>query len=142
MTEDVDFISESAKAKDLLKIFSIAEKSFYYPVLAESGEHAGQMVGIISMQDVKSILHDEELLQSATVGNIMYRNVITLTPDDNLYTAMSHFMRKGIEEIPVVESLDEPWVVGMLRRRDVLSVYNREVLKRGISRKTAAIRLK
>ena len=94
------------------------------------------------MQDVKAILHDEELLQSATVGNIMYKNVITLTPDDDLYTAMSQFMRKGIEEIPVVESLSEPWVVGMLRRRDVLSVYNREVLKRGISAKTAAIRLR
>lgn len=142
MSEEFDFISENAKAHDLLKIFSMAEKSFYFPVLSESGEHAGQMCGIISMQDVKSILHDEELLHSATVGNIMYKNVITLTPDDDLYTAMSQFMRKGIEEIPVVESLAEPWVVGMLSRRDVLSVYNREVLKRGISRKTAAIRLK
>ncbi|MBC8318023.1 MAG: chloride channel protein [Desulfobulbaceae bacterium] len=142
MVEDVDFISERATAKDLLKIFSMAENSFYYPVLTESGKQAGQMCGIISMQDVKAILHDEELLQSATVGNIMYRNVITLTPDDDLYTAMSQFMKKGIEEIPVVESLEEPWVVGMLRRRDVLSVYNREVLKRGISGKTASIRLK
>lgn len=142
MTEDVDFLSERASAKDLLKIFSMAENSFYFPVLSESGKHAGQMCGIVSMQDVKAILHDEELLQSAIVGNIMYRNVITLTPDDDLYTAMSQFMRKGIEEIPVVESLAEPWVVGMLRRRDVLSVYNREVLKRGISAKTAAIRLK
>lgn len=142
MTEDIDFISEQASAKDLLKIFSMAENSFYFPVLSESGKNAGQMCGIISMQDVKGILHDDELLQSATVGNIMYRNVITLTPDDDLYTAMSQFMRKGIEEIPVVESLKEQWVVGMLRRRDVLSTYNREVLKRGISAKSAAVRLK
>jgi CIC family chloride channel protein len=68
--------------------------------------------------------------------------VVTLTPDDSFYDAMTMFVIKGIEEIPVVESNENRWVVGMLKRTDVITAYNREVLKRGISEKTAAIRLK
>ncbi|PLX47880.1 MAG: Cl- channel voltage-gated family protein [Desulfobulbaceae bacterium] len=142
MTEDVDFISERANVNQLLKMFSMADDSFYFPVLAETGPNAGRMVGIISLQDVKTILHDEELRLSSTVGNICARKLITLTPSDNLYDAMTQFVVKGIEEIPVVESKDDLWVVGMLKRRDVITAYNREVLKRGISEKTAAIKLR
>ncbi len=142
MSEDVDFVSERANVNQLLKIFSMADDSFYFPVLAETGPKAGRMVGIISLQDVKTILHDEELRLSATVGHICARKLVTLTPSDNLYDAMTQFVVKGIEEIPVVESKDEMWVVGMLKRRDVIAAYNREVLKRGISEKTAAIKLR
>ena len=111
MTEDVDFISEKASANDLLNIFSMTKDSFYFPVLAESGPRAGQMCGIVSLQDVKAILHDEELRHSVTVENICARQVISLSPDDDLYTAMTLFMMKGIEEIPVVENADAKWVV-------------------------------
>jgi CIC family chloride channel protein len=37
--------------------------------------------------------------------------------------------------------MDNRWVVGMLKRRDVLVAYNREVLKKGISERTASIKL-
>ncbi len=138
ISEDVDFISEKANVDQLLEVFRQTSDSFYFPVINETG----RMTGIISMQDVKNVLHDEKLRLSATVGNICSRDVITLTPDDNLYEAMTLFDVKGIEEIPVVESKNDPWVLGMLKRRDVIAAYNREVLKKGISEKTAAIRLK
>jgi CIC family chloride channel protein len=138
ITEEVDFIRESANINQLLEIFRIAKDSFYFPVIDDSG----RMSGVISMQDVKGILHDKKLRLSNTVGNICTRDVITLTPDDNLYTAMMLFDVKGIEEIPVVESPDDKWVLGMLKRRDVITAYNHEVIKKGISEKTASISLK
>jgi CIC family chloride channel protein len=128
VSEDVDFISEKANINQLLAIFRMAD-SFYFPVIDDTG----RMTGIISMQDVKMILHDEKRRQKALVGNICSRDVMVLTLDDNLYTAMTLFDLKGIEEIPVVEATDNRWVVGMLKRRDVIALYNREVLKRGIS---------
>ena len=137
ITEDVDFISEQANVDQLLKIFSMTKDSFYFPVI----DQTGRMTGIVSLQDVKSIIHDRELRLSATVGNICARKVVALTPDDTLYDAMSLFDSKGYDEIPVVESMDNRWVVGMLKRRDVLVAYNREVLKKGISERTASIKL-
>jgi CIC family chloride channel protein len=55
---------------------------------------------------------------------------------------MMLFDVKGIEEIPVVESPDDKWVLGMLKRRDVIAAYNHEVIKKGISEKTSSISLK
>lgn len=131
ISHDVDFISEEANIKQLLQIFSIG-KSFYFPVVDETG----RMTGIVSLQDVKTILHREENERIVyKVGGICNRDVTVLTPDDSLFTAMQLFDIKGIEEIPVVESLEDRWVVGMLKRRDALDVYNRQVIKKGINAK-------
>ncbi len=138
ITEDVDFISERANINHLLEIFRLAKNSFYFPVVDDSG----RMTGIISMQDVKNILHRaEEERVCYLVGGICSRDVITLTPDDSLYTAMQLFDVKGIEEIPVVEDMENKWVVGMIKRRDVIAAYNHEVLKKGISEKAETIRI-
>ncbi|WP_136798710.1 MULTISPECIES: chloride channel protein [Desulfosediminicola] len=138
ITEDVDFISEKANINQMLEIFAQAKSGFYFPVVNDRG----RMVGIVSMSDIKNIIHRETSERIAqTVGSICQRSVITLTPDDSLYKAMQLFDIKGIEEIPVVESLDDRWVVGMLKRRSVISAYNRQVLKKGISEKVGSIRV-
>ncbi|RUM40980.1 MAG: Cl- channel voltage-gated family protein [Desulfobulbus sp.] len=137
LTEEVDFISETANINHLLELFAIAKDSFYFPVI----NHTGRMVGVVSMQDVKTILHDAEQRCCFLVGAICSRDVMCLTPDANLYEAMLLFDVKGIEEIPVVESLDDQWVLGMIKRRDVIAAYNHEVLKRGISEKAESIRV-
>jgi len=138
ITEEVDFISENANINHLLEIFRMAQGGFYFPVVDDTGK----MTGIISMQDVKNILHkDEEERVCYLVGGICSRDVIMLTPNDSLYTAMQLFDIKGIEEIPVVEDLENRWVVGMLKRRDVIAAYNHEVLKKGISEKAETIRI-
>lgn len=137
LTEEVDFISESANINQLLDLFAMAKDSFYFPVI----NHTGRMVGVVSMQDVKTILHDEEQRVCFLVGAICSRDVISMTPDDNLYDAIQLFDVKGIEEIPVVESMEDPWVLGMIKRRNVIAAYNHEVLKRGINEKAESIRV-
>ncbi len=138
ISEDVDFISERANVNQLLEIFSQAKRGFYFPVVDDTGK----MTGIISMLDIKNILlQDVSERASKLVGDICNRDVITLTPDDTLYTAMQLFDIKGIEEIPVVETLENRWVIGMLRRRNVIAAYNRQVIKRGISEEIGSIRI-
>ncbi|NLX18768.1 MAG: chloride channel protein [Desulfobulbus sp.] len=137
ITEDVDFISENANINHLLELFRIARNNFYFPVVNQKG----LMVGVVSMQDVKTVLHNEEERVCHLVGAICTREVIMLTPDDNCFDAMQLFDIKGIEEIPVVESHDEPWVLGMLRRQDVIAAYNHEMLKRGINERAENIKM-
>ena len=132
VSEDVDFISERANIDQLLTIFQMAN-SFYFPVIDESGT----MTGVVSLQDVKGLLNDEKLRHDRKVGDICTRDVIFLALDDNLHTAMQMFDLKGLDEIPVVESADSRWVVGMLKRRDAIAAYNREIVKRGIVSRTA-----
>ena len=137
ITEDVDFISENANINHLLELFRIARNSFYFPVVNQKG----LMVGVVSMQDVKTVLHSEEERVCHLVGAICARDLIMLTPDASCYEAMQLFDIKGIEEIPVVESLEEPWVLGMLKRQDVIAAYNHEMLKRGINERAESIKM-
>jgi len=137
ITEDVNFISETANINHLLNLFSMTSDSFYFPVV----NYAGHMVGVVSMQDVKSIIHDNDQRCCHLVGAICSRDIIMLTPDHNLYDAIQLFDIKGIEEIPVVENMEDRWVLGMLKRRDVISAYNCEVLRRGIREKAEEIRI-
>lgn len=137
MTEDVDYISERANLNQLFEIFRMAKRSFYFPVVDDSG----RLTGIVSLQDIKNLIHsDYRDRVGQQVGSICNRNVIFLAHDDTLYTAMKLFDVKGIEEIPVVDDRNSKWVVGMLKRRNVIASYNREVLNRGISEKVESIR--
>ena len=129
MSEEVDFISEKATIDELLTIFGMARGGFYFPVIDERG----RMTGIVSLQDAKTLLQDEKLRRGATVGEVCNRQVVFLTPDDTVLLAMRLFDRQGIEEIPVVESGEERWVLGMLKRRDVVLAYNRELIRRGMA---------
>ncbi len=138
MTEDVDFISERANLNHLLEIFRLAKRSFYFPVV----DDFGRLTGIVSMQDVKNLLQgDAKERGDHLVGTVCSRDVITLTHDDTLFTAMRLFDIKGIEEIPVVDDLQNKWVVGMLKRRNVIAAYNREIIKKGISEKADSINI-
>ncbi|MDA8160963.1 MAG: chloride channel protein [Desulfobacteraceae bacterium] len=137
MREDVDFIGEEAKIDQLLHLFSLGGRSFYFPVI----DQTGAMTGIVSLQDVRNALHDEARRCTATVGEVCARRVVFLTPDDTLYTALSLFDQKGFEELPVVESKEHLWVVGMLKRRDAINAYNAEVVKRGISARSCPVAL-
>ena len=137
ITEDVSFISETANVNQLLELFRDTSNHFYFPVI----DHRGLMVGVISMQDVKTVLLNDEERICQLVGGICSRNVIMLTPDDNLYEAIQLFDVKGIDEIPVVESVEEPWVLGMLKRQDVINAYNHEMIKRGINERAESIRM-
>ena len=55
---------------------------------------------------------------------------ITLTPEDNLLTAIEKFGLKDIEEIPVVSTEMPNVVLGIISRRDILEAYNNEIQKR------------
>ena len=121
----------------LLELFRDTRNHFYFPVI----DSRGLMVGVVSMQDVKTVLLSEAERESRLVGDICARDVLMLTPDVSLHEAIRLFDVKGLDEIPVVESLEEPWVLGMLKRQDLIAAYNHEMLKRGIDERTASIRV-
>lgn len=129
MTPGVLTVGRSTTLRELIEIMVDRER-FYLPVVDERGE----MTGIVSIQDVRPALLNESLSRIVIAGDIATEQVIVLTPDDDLNTAMERFGRKDIEEIPVVDGRDSRRLLGMLKRRDVIAAYNREILKRESAR--------
>jgi CIC family chloride channel protein len=109
-------------------ILDIATKSdiLYFPVV----DGDGKMIGILSFQDLKESIFEEDLKKFIVARDICYTNVITVTPDENLDSAMGKFGLMDIEILPVVDPADPQELLGMISRRDVISAYNRALLKR------------
>jgi chloride channel protein, CIC family len=113
--------------KELIDIMVKNEK-FYIPVVTDSEK----MLGIVSIQDVRPVMFEDRVKDVVRAGDIVTENIITLKPGDDLNTAMEKFAMKDIAEIPVIDEADGGRVVAMLRRKDVIDAYNKEVLKEGL----------
>ncbi|MDH4162643.1 MAG: chloride channel protein [Nitrospirota bacterium] len=118
-------VPRSTTLKELIDIM-IERDRFYLPVVDEQG----RLSGIVSIQDVRPVLLDDRVVRIVNAGDIATESVITVTPRDDLNSAMGKFSIKDIDEIPVVDHTDGLRVIGMLKRRDVIAAYNRAVLTR------------
>ncbi|MCA8989890.1 MAG: CBS domain-containing protein, partial [Planctomycetaceae bacterium] len=122
-------IPESMPLEQIVHIVADTHQH-YFPVVSENG----RLVGIFSSDDVRSYLYNESIWQLANAGDVMTVNPITITPDDNLNTALKHFTAKNLDELPVVSSSDRGVILGMLRRKETIGCYNRRLveLKKGM----------
>lgn len=125
MHDDFTWVPESLDLHSLAQRFAVSPW-IYFPVLDENE----RMVGIISLNDIRTVLIEEELARLVVVADLMTREVITVHPDDTLNRAMEQFGRKDIEQMPVVSRKDQRRVFGMLKRQDVIRAYNEQILGR------------
>ncbi len=130
MMRDVASVSETMPLDSLLQLIKESTHS-YFPVLNSREE----LVGIISLRDIRHILLEESLMDLVIAKDIMSEDVITLASDQNLYDAMRKFGIKDIGQLPVVDKDSPKKVVGMLKRTDVIVAYNNAVLRRGLERR-------
>jgi chloride channel protein, CIC family len=121
-------INHRTPFRELAKLFTRTQET-YFPVVDDDG----RMQGILSFQDVRSVLFEETLANVLVAGELATSDVITLVPTDTLQLALQRFNLKDIDSIPVVDNQDPRKVLGMLRRKDVLDAYNRELLRRDVT---------
>jgi CIC family chloride channel protein len=67
------------------------------------------------------------------VKDIMTRDVVTVTIDDNLDTALEKITAKDFAILPVVSTDDPLKMLGILTRRDILEAYDQAVIKKAIT---------
>lgn len=124
---EVPHFHPEEKVVDVLKRVAF-EDHCCFPVANDAHE----MIGIFYTEDLRAALYEGELPEMREiliVGDVMRTDVPQLTPDDNLQHALSLFIKTGLEELPVVDK-DRKKCIGVLRRRDILNAYDRELAKR------------
>lgn len=118
------FIHESASLDEI--VHKLAEThQHYFPVV----DDANRMVGIFSSDDVRSYLYDETIWQLAVARDIMVTNIVSVTPDDDLNTALRRFTSLNLDELPVLDPEDPGKLLGMLRRKETIGFYNRKLVE-------------
>ncbi|MBU1702048.1 MAG: chloride channel protein [Candidatus Eisenbacteria bacterium] len=98
-----------------------------YPVVDKSE----RLTGVISLTDLREVLreswgeHTRLLIIAQDVATV---DPVTITPGENLNDAMKKFGKWDMAEIPVVDPDHDGRLVGMVRRSEVISAYNRALL--------------
>lgn len=127
VSKDFQQIPESMAVTDFVR-YCTNSHHMYFPVVNNNGE----LTGIVSMTDLRSVLLDREAWPYVVVGELAQRNVVTVKGSDTLYDAMKAISSLGAEQVPVVDEHQPTKVVGMLTRTELQNFYQKRLLAREI----------
>lgn len=117
-------IPEAMRLKGIVHTLAMTSQR-YFPVVDDDGK----FVGIFSAEDVRSYLYDEALWELAVARDVMITDVVSVTPEDDLNTALRKFTALNLDELPVLDPDDPGALLGMLRRKEAIAAYNRRLVE-------------
>jgi chloride channel protein, CIC family len=121
-TDGLVMVPESMPLEKIVQVLSSTQQA-YFPVVNEGGK----MVGIFSANDLRAYLYNQNIWHLAIARDIMVTNILSVTPQDDLNTALRRFTVRNLDELPVVDPADPGTLLGILRRKDTIAVYNRRL---------------
>jgi CIC family chloride channel protein len=127
MNPNVETIAE---ALPLGQIANVISKSKFnsFPVLNAQN----QLIGILSFNDYNEAIFDEDLKDLVVARDLATTNLVTISMDDNLWTALEKISAKDFAVLPVVSAQDPNKLEGVVSRRDIIGAYNKAVLKKSL----------
>ncbi|MBW2023763.1 MAG: CBS domain-containing protein [Deltaproteobacteria bacterium] len=108
-----------------LKNFIFEKKFNIFPVVNSTG----QLIGIISLSDVVSAMQ-RDFSPETKAKDIATKNVVTVTENDTLLTALKTISTGDYAMLPVTDGRDSRTLLGVISRRDIMSSLGKSVLFR------------
>ncbi len=127
MNRDVETIAEGSALEEMTDKIS-KSKFNSFPVL----DAENKLAGILSFNDYSEAIFDEDLKGLVVARDLASENVVTVSVDDDLYTALGKISRKDFSTLPVVSPDDPAELVGIVTRRDIIGAYEKAVLKKSL----------
>ncbi len=113
-------VPETMSFEEFVRFFQNTQQH-YFPVVNSQGE----LVGIFSINDIRSYLFDPILQKLLLIKDIARRDVITVSPTEDIHSVMRKFTIRNIDQLPVVAEKNPRLFLGMLSRREVIDYYNK-----------------
>jgi CIC family chloride channel protein len=127
MNKNMVVLNESKDFNDLLKEVINSNEAYYFVV-----DDKGKYQGSFNVHDVKEVLNEKSLAGLVVAKDLV---PISLSPSIEMDATLAQCMRKfgvyEMEELPVVEDENSKRLIGKVGRRDIINVYNREILRQG-----------
>lgn len=128
MTPDAPTIEECSKLKRLIKIFMENQEPYYYVVTRNN-----QLLGSLSTHEVKNVLSDDRELDNLVIArDLMVPSEAMVTPMTTLADCMDLFERVESDHLPVIEDQTSRKLIGCISRKDIIKLYNREILRKDV----------
>ncbi len=128
-TKTISPIPENLSFSDIVNQLLIA-KDPYLPVLNAQEE----LVGMVSLTTIRELLFEKEILADVMIaGDVAEKNLVTAFSQDNCQTVLEKLDQNDLQGIPVVETSNPAKLLGMIWRRDIYAVYNKEIKRRDLA---------
>jgi CIC family chloride channel protein len=108
-----------------LRDFVYQSKFNSFPVV----NAAGQLVGILSLSDCQKAF-DEGADEALTAQDLATKNLVKVTEEDSLFSAMSRIVRGDFSILPVVNRENPKELIGVISRRDIMSTYDHMIIRK------------
>jgi CIC family chloride channel protein len=87
----------------------------------------GQLTGIFTLRDIRLALLGSEWGPLVLADDLATRPVRSVTPDDDLHTALKRMTELNSDELPVVARDDPGRLLGLLGRRELVAAYTAQI---------------
>jgi len=92
-------------------------------------DNEDRLRGVLSFQDIRSVMSEHTLDFLVIAQDLVRPETTVVYPDDNLEEAYRLFNLRDLSMIPVVDWADEKRVIGVLRRDDMMTYYNKQLIE-------------
>jgi CIC family chloride channel protein len=127
MYHTVEIIPETFRLKDFAKNLPKSRSNNFVVV-----DEKEKISGVLTFLDYYDNLFNGKLDNQMMVKDIMSTEVVTVSIEDNLSTAMEKITAGDYSILPVHEAGDPLKLAGVLTRRDILEAYDQAVIKKAI----------
>lgn len=127
MKTDPPTILDKTGFKAIVKTFLEHQEPLYYVV-----NRRHHLVGTISIHTMKGLIHDTTLQDLVIAHDLVDNKVRAVFPENNLAECMDLFAANGKEHLPVLEKKENRKLIGYISQRDILELYNREILRKDV----------
>jgi CIC family chloride channel protein len=130
MSQDIQMIPEDMPLPNIMEKMLSCPSSTFYTI-----DKKGQLKGMITDQELRTILAEYDALRSIAVAQDIARtDILTVNETDSLQDVIQLFTKyPQFEELPVVSPNNPNQIIGAICRQDVIRAYNQELLKQNFS---------
>jgi len=116
--QPITLIQETMPFGELVRTVSHSGES-HLPIV----DAAGRMTGIVSINDIRSILFESDVDQVIIAKDVATLSVVTVFRDDTLQQALDKMSAIGVDDLPVVDREKPDVIVAMISKRDIVNYY-------------------
>jgi len=121
-SDNLQVIPEATPFSEILPRVANSSETLF-PVV----DTAGRLTGIFTLRDIRLALLGSDWGPLVLATDLATRPVLTVTPNDDLHTAMRRLTELNVDEIPVVAPDDPTRLIGLLHRRELVAAYSRQI---------------
>lgn len=118
---DLLTIKPQATLGNLVDLVRVSKRNIF-PVVDDKK----QLVGIITLDDIRNIMFDKEAQNNVLVETLMHSPPDIITTQDNMQSVMEKFERTGAWNLPV---LDEGQYVGLISKSRIFNAYRNKLIR-------------